>query len=43
MKIKHTSSAEETEFLGYELGLLLKDEPKWSFFWMDRSAQEKPR
>lgn len=28
MKIKHTSSAEETEFLGYELGLLLKDEPK---------------
>lgn len=28
MKIKHTYSAEETESLGFELGLLLKDEPK---------------
>jgi tRNA threonylcarbamoyladenosine biosynthesis protein TsaE len=28
MKIKNTYSAEETESLGYELGLLLKDEPK---------------
>lgn len=28
MKIKHTYSPEETEFLGYELGLLLKDEYK---------------
>ncbi|HBG33364.1 MAG: tRNA (adenosine(37)-N6)-threonylcarbamoyltransferase complex ATPase subunit type 1 TsaE [Tenericutes bacterium GWE2_38_8] len=28
MKIKNTYSAEETELLGYELGLLLKDERK---------------
>jgi tRNA threonylcarbamoyladenosine biosynthesis protein TsaE len=28
MKIKHTYSPEETENLGYELGLLLKDESK---------------
>jgi len=28
MKIKNTYSAENTEMLGYELGLLLKDEPK---------------
>lgn len=28
MKIRHTYSPEETELLGFELGLLLKDEPK---------------
>ena len=28
MKIKKTSSEQETEFLGFELGLLLKDETK---------------
>jgi tRNA threonylcarbamoyladenosine biosynthesis protein TsaE len=28
MKIKHTCSPEETENLGFELGLLLRDEPK---------------
>ncbi len=26
MKVKHTSSVEETKFLGYELGLLIRDE-----------------
>ena len=28
MKVKITYSEKETEALGYELGLLLKDEPK---------------
>ncbi|QWB96151.1 tRNA (adenosine(37)-N6)-threonylcarbamoyltransferase complex ATPase subunit type 1 TsaE [Mycoplasmatota bacterium] len=27
MKVKQTNTVEETKFLGYELGLLLKDEP----------------
>jgi tRNA threonylcarbamoyladenosine biosynthesis protein TsaE len=27
MKVKKTNTVEETKFLGYELGLLLKDEP----------------